>query len=33
VLRLLPALNIPDEDIAEALARLNRAAAALAKAA
>lgn len=33
VLRLLPALNIPDEDIAEALARLDRAAAALEKAA
>jgi acetylornithine/N-succinyldiaminopimelate aminotransferase len=29
VLRLLPALNIPDEDIAEALARLDRAAASL----
>jgi acetylornithine/N-succinyldiaminopimelate aminotransferase len=29
VLRLLPALNIPDEDIAEALARLDRAATAL----
>jgi len=29
VLRLLPALNIPDADIAEALARLDRAAAAL----
>lgn len=29
VLRLLPALNIPDDDIAEALARLDRAAAAL----
>jgi acetylornithine/N-succinyldiaminopimelate aminotransferase len=29
VVRLLPALNIPDEDIAEALARLDRAAAAL----
>ncbi len=33
VLRLLPALNIPDADIAEALARLDRAAAALEKAA
>ncbi|AWB49252.1 acetylornithine transaminase [Gemmobacter aquarius] len=33
VLRLLPALNIPDEDIAEALARLDRAATALEKAA
>ena len=30
VIRLLPALNIPDEDIAEALARLDRAATALA---
>lgn len=29
VLRLLPALNIPDDDITEALARLDRAAAAL----
>ncbi|MCE6950176.1 aspartate aminotransferase family protein [Cereibacter sphaeroides] len=29
VLRLLPALNIPDEDIAEAVARLDRAAGAL----
>jgi acetylornithine/N-succinyldiaminopimelate aminotransferase len=29
VLRLLPALNIPDDDIAEALARLDRAAATL----
>ena len=29
VLRLLPALNIPDEDIAEALTRLDRAAASL----
>jgi len=29
VIRLLPALNIPDEDIAEALARLDRAASAL----
>jgi acetylornithine/N-succinyldiaminopimelate aminotransferase len=29
VLRLLPALNIPDEDIAEALARLDRAASSL----
>lgn len=26
VVRLLPALNIPDEDIAEAVARLDRAA-------
>jgi acetylornithine/N-succinyldiaminopimelate aminotransferase len=33
VLRLLPALNIPDEDIAEALARLDRTASALAEAA
>ncbi|MEY4984641.1 MAG: hypothetical protein RIR62_2907 [Pseudomonadota bacterium] len=33
VLRLLPALNIPDEDIAEALARLDRAATALEQAA
>ena len=33
VLRLLPALNIPDEDIAEALARLDRAATRLAAAA
>ncbi len=33
VLRLLPALNIPDDDIAEALTRLDRAATALAKAA
>jgi acetylornithine/N-succinyldiaminopimelate aminotransferase len=33
VLRLLPALNIPDEDIAEALSRLDRAATAVAKAA
>jgi acetylornithine/N-succinyldiaminopimelate aminotransferase len=33
VLRLLPALNIPDQDIAEALARLDRAATALAQAA
>jgi acetylornithine/N-succinyldiaminopimelate aminotransferase len=33
VLRLLPALNIPDEDIAEALSRLDQAAATLAKAA
>ena len=33
VLRLLPALNIPDEDIAEALTRLDRAAGALAQAA
>ena len=33
VLRLLPALNIPDEDIAEALARLDRAAAAVEQAA
>lgn len=32
VLRLLPALNIPDDDIAEALARLDRAAAAVEKA-
>ncbi|NUB44460.1 aspartate aminotransferase family protein [Fertoebacter nigrum] len=31
VLRLLPALNIPDADIAEALARLDRAASALEK--
>ncbi|WP_172332505.1 aspartate aminotransferase family protein [Mangrovicoccus sp. HB161399] len=31
VVRLLPALNIPDGDIAEALARLDRAAGALAK--
>jgi len=30
VIRLLPALNIPDEDLAEAVARLDRAAAALA---
>jgi acetylornithine/N-succinyldiaminopimelate aminotransferase len=29
VIRLLPALNIPDADIAEALARLDRAASAL----
>jgi acetylornithine/N-succinyldiaminopimelate aminotransferase len=33
VLRLLPALNIPDADIAEALDRLDQAAAALEKAA
>jgi len=33
VLRLLPALNIPDADIAEALGRLDQAASALAKAA
>ncbi|MEI4486234.1 aspartate aminotransferase family protein [Frigidibacter sp. MR17.14] len=33
VVRLLPPLNIPDADIAEALARLDRAAAAVAKAA
>ncbi|MDK2773595.1 MAG: aspartate aminotransferase family protein [Tabrizicola sp.] len=33
VLRLLPALNIPDADIAEALTRLDKAAATLAKAA
>jgi acetylornithine/N-succinyldiaminopimelate aminotransferase len=33
VLRLLPALNIPDEDLAEAVARLDRAAASLEKAA
>lgn len=33
VVRLLPALNIPDEDIAEALTRLDRAAAATPKAA
>jgi acetylornithine/N-succinyldiaminopimelate aminotransferase len=33
VLRLLPALNIPDADIAEALTRLDQAATALAKAA
>ncbi len=33
VLRLLPALNIPDEDIAEALTRLDRAASGLARAA
>jgi acetylornithine/N-succinyldiaminopimelate aminotransferase len=33
VLRLLPALNIPDADIAEALTRLDQAASALAKAA
>ncbi|GAB1362258.1 aspartate aminotransferase family protein [Rhodobacter sp.] len=33
VIRLLPALNIPDEDIAEALTRLDRAAAATPKAA
>jgi acetylornithine/N-succinyldiaminopimelate aminotransferase len=33
VLRLLPALNIPDADIAEALARLDHAASTLAKAA
>lgn len=33
VLRLLPALNIPDEDIAEALTRLDQAATALAQAA
>jgi acetylornithine/N-succinyldiaminopimelate aminotransferase len=33
VLRLLPALNIPDEDIAEALTRLDHAAASLVKAA
>lgn len=33
VLRLLPALNIPEEDIAEALTRLDRAAASLATAA
>ncbi|MCB6178276.1 aspartate aminotransferase family protein [Rhodobacter sp. Har01] len=33
VLRLLPALNIPDEDIAEALSRLDQAATATAKAA
>ncbi|MBE3637892.1 aspartate aminotransferase family protein [Mangrovicoccus algicola] len=31
VVRLLPALNIPDEDIAEAVARLDRAACALAQ--
>ena len=30
VIRILPALNIPDADIAEALARLDRAATALA---
>ncbi|MGR3434910.1 MAG: acetylornithine transaminase, partial [Shimia sp.] len=29
VVRLLPALNIPDADIAEAVARLDRAAASL----
>lgn len=33
VLRLLPALNIPDEDLAEAVARLDRAATSLEKAA
>jgi len=33
VLRLLPALNIPDEDLAEAVARLERAATSLEKAA
>ena len=33
VLRLLPALNIPDQDLAEAVARLDRAAASLEKAA
>ncbi len=33
VLRLLPALNIPDDDITEALARLDRAASALERAA
>ena len=33
VLRLLPALNIPDQDLAEAVARLDRAAALLEKAA
>jgi len=33
VLRLLPALNIPDEDLAEAVARLDRAAISLEKAA
>ena len=33
VLRLLPALNIPDADLAEAVARLDRAAASLEKAA
>ena len=33
VLRLLPALNIPDEDLAEALTRLDQAASDLKKAA
>jgi len=33
VLRLLPALNIPDADLAEAVARLDRAATSLEKAA
>ena len=33
LLRLLPALNIPDADIAEALARLDQAATSLAQAA